>query len=209
MRVRRDYFTEEEEEVRSEYTNDTDQRLTFIRSTGLQVVVSRCRQEVYYVCCRGNSQSRLAFSTLLYAVLTDVERISQLLNNYTNLFTLITRMRQAADHVCLVLKSTTAMAVQHAPEDVPENILTCRLCLDEAEEAIVSTCKHTFCRECIRQFLETAIEQSPKCPSCQSHLTIDLAQDAIESGNENAPRQGFLARIDPSTYRSSTKIEAL
>lgn len=118
-------------------------------------------------------------------------------------------MRQAADHVLLCLKSTTAAPVQHAVDDLPENILTCRLCLDEAEEAIVSACKHTFCRECVRQYIDSAIVATPECPVCNSHLTIDLNQEPIEVDADNAPRQGFLGRIDPSKYRSSTKIEAL
>lgn len=37
--------------------------------------------------------------------------------------------------------------------------MVCRLCNDLAEDAIQSRCKHTFDRECIKQYLNTAIEQ--------------------------------------------------
>lgn len=42
-------------------------------------------------------------------------------------------------------------------------------------------------------------------------MTIDITQDAIEQvgTEEGAPKQGFLSRIDPSKYKTSTKIEAL
>lgn len=55
-------------------------------------------------------------------------------------------MRQLADHPSLVLNSRTAMPVEHAPGDKPLDILTCRLCLDEAEDAVkTASCKHIFC----------------------------------------------------------------
>ena len=38
-------------------------------------------------------------------------------------------------------------------------------------------------------------------------MSIDLDQDAIEV--DETGRQGFLARIDPTKARTSTKIEAL
>lgn len=148
------------------------------------------------------------------------------LNNYSNIFTLITRMRQLADHPDLCLKSTTSMAVEHYASDAPQTILTCRLCLDEAEEPIASSCKHIFCvrpcdllrstdggsqRTCVRQYMESAVEVDPQCPVCHLHMTIDVNQDAIEQlgGETGAPKQGFLSRIDPSKYKTSTKIEAL
>ncbi|BGP54753.1 hypothetical protein JCM8202_003260 [Rhodotorula sphaerocarpa] len=129
------------------------------------------------------------------------------LNNYSNIFTLITRMRQMADHPDLVIKSKTAQPVQHAVADMPQEILTCRLCLDEAEDAVKTACRHIFCRECVRQYLETAIEYKPECPVCHLPMSIDLDQDAIEV--DETGRQGFLARIDPTKARTSTKLEAL
>ena len=100
------------------------------------------------------------------------------------------------------------MTVEHAAADAPTEILVCRVCLDEAEDAITSSCKHIFCRSCVRQYLESAVEGQPHCPACHVHMTIDLFQDAIER-EEDQPKQGFLSRIDPSKYKTSTKIEAL
>lgn len=167
--VRRDYFTEEEEELYKSLYQDVKRKFSSYAEEGT------------------------------------------VLNNYSNIFTLITRMRQMADHPDLVLKSKTSEAVQHAPGDKPEELLTCRICFDEAEDAIMSHCRHVFCRECVRQYVESALESRPECPVCHAPMSIDLEQDEIERAVDSgaAPRQGMLSRIDPSKWRTSTKIEAL
>jgi DNA repair protein RAD16 len=106
--------------------------------------------------------------------------------------------------------------------------MVCRLCNDLAEDAIQSRCKHTFDRECIKQYLNTAIEQQarlhsisqpcttniliqPACPVCHIPISIDLDGPALEQDEEAATRarQGILGRLDIDTWRSSSKIEAL
>ncbi|KAM0746618.1 hypothetical protein T439DRAFT_293915 [Meredithblackwellia eburnea MCA 4105] len=165
VNVRRDYFTEEEEELYQSLFKDVKRRFNTYADEGT------------------------------------------VLNNYSNIFTLITRMRQMADHPSLVTHSKTAMSIQHAPGDKPSDILTCRLCLDEAEDAVATSCRHIFCRECIRQYMETAVVQRPECPVCHNSMSIDLDQEAIEQ--DTTGRQGILSRLDPSKDRTSTKIEAL
>lgn len=64
-------------------------------------------------------------------------------------------MRQMACHPDLVIRSKTNASKFIA--DVAEATV-CRLCNDTAEDAIQSKCHHIFDRECIRQYLETAIE---------------------------------------------------
>ncbi|KAJ7666513.1 SNF2 family N-terminal domain-containing protein [Mycena rosella] len=130
-----------------------------------------------------------------------------ILNNYSNIFSLLTRMRQMACHPDLVLRSKTN-ATKFIPED--DEITVCRICNDVAEDAIKSKCHHIFDRECIKQYLNTAIEQQPQCPVCHLPLTIDLDAPALEL-EENLPnaRQGILGRLNLDTWRSSTKIEAL
>ncbi|KAJ7638363.1 SNF2 family N-terminal domain-containing protein [Roridomyces roridus] len=131
-----------------------------------------------------------------------------ILNNYSNIFSLLTRMRQMACHPDLVLRSKTNASKFCADE--PEEATVCRICNDVAEDAIQSKCRHIFDRECIKQYLNTAIEQQPHCPVCHLPLTIDLDAPALEL-EQNLPnaRQGILGRLNLDKWRSSTKIEAL
>jgi DNA repair protein RAD16 len=122
------------------------------------------------------------------------------LNNYANIFQLITRMRQMADHPDLVLKKN-----QHG------GTFVCRICDDEAQDAIRSKCHHVFCRICVQEYIEGAIGQDgPVCPVCSVVLNIDLSAPALDVVDEDAFKRGSIVnRIDMSTWRSSTKIEAL
>ncbi|WVF68688.1 hypothetical protein IAT40_003460 [Kwoniella sp. CBS 6097] len=130
------------------------------------------------------------------------------LNNYSNIFSLITRMRQMACHPDLVLKSKNSALKQNVTEGT-----VCRICNDTAEDAIMSACHHVFDRECIRQYLE--VKQSrghePECPVCHIEISIDLEAEAIdlEDGGNKKARQGILSRLDLQNWRSSSKLEAL
>ena len=165
--VRRDYFTEEEEEFYSSLYTDV----------------------------------KRTFSTYVAA--------DSLLNNYANVFQLLTRMRQTACHPDMVLKGKAAKALLGDKAGLADAITfsTCRICLDEGEDPIMSKCRHVFCRDCIRQYLETAVEVTPECPVCHLPMTIDLNQEADEELMK--ARHGMLEKVDPSKWRTSTKIEAL
>jgi len=78
----------------------------------------------------------------------------------------------------LVLKSKKT-----AFSDV-EEATVCRLCNDIAEDAIQSKCRHIFDRECIKQYLNTAVEQVVRAYylpiRSTTHLRLSLpAQSAI------------------------------
>ncbi|CAO3595034.1 unnamed protein product [Absidia cylindrospora] len=134
------------------------------------------------------------------------------LNNYANIFELLTKMRQCANHPDLVTKKKGQAGNKQ---------LVCMLCNDAPEDAIISACKHTFCRECCIQYLQSfdntvpgPSSQLPKCPSCYSNFTVDLTQNAVEidigEGQHAAfSKTSIVNRIDMDKWRSSTKIEAL
>ncbi|KAH8115819.1 SNF2 family N-terminal domain-containing protein [Phellopilus nigrolimitatus] len=133
-----------------------------------------------------------------------------LLNNYSNIFSLLTRMRQMACHPDLVLRSKQN-ASKFSTDDTTEATV-CRICNDIAEDAIQSKCRHIFDRECIKQYINTAVELVPACPVCHLPLTIDLEAPALELDAEvsrSTVRQGILGRLDIDKWRSSSKIEAL
>ncbi|KAI9511285.1 SNF2 family N-terminal domain-containing protein [Russula earlei] len=129
-----------------------------------------------------------------------------LLNNYSNIFSLITRMRQMACHPDLVIRSKHN-AGMFAEEEGEATV--CRLCNDVAEDAIQAKCRHIFDRECIKQYLDSSIEVHPACPVCHLALTIDLEAPALELEMPATARQGILGRLDIDAWRSSSKIEAL
>ncbi|KAL4075584.1 SNF2 family N-terminal domain-containing protein [Scleroderma citrinum] len=153
-------------------------------------------------------------SELYLSLFTDAKRefstyvdAGTLLNNYSNIFSLITRMRQMACHPDLVLRSkkNTNQFFDSAEEGT-----VCRLCNDFAEDAIQAKCRHIFDRECIKQYLSAACDVTPKCPICHLPLTIDLEAPPLElDTNGPAARQGILGRLNLDTWRSSSKIEAL
>lgn len=127
------------------------------------------------------------------------------LNNYANIFTLITRMRQLADHPDLVLKRLKK-------GDDTSGVIICQLCDDEAEEPIESKCHHKFCRLCIKEYVESFMEDDNRltCPVCHIGLSIDLSQAALEVDMESFKKQSIVSRLNmKGTWRSSTKIEAL
>lgn len=129
------------------------------------------------------------------------------LNNYANIFTLITRMRQMADHPDLVLKKLKAEL-----DGANSGIYVCQLCNDEAEDAIESKCHHQFCRLCIKEYVESFMENNSKltCPVCHIGLSIDLTQTALEIDEEVFNKRSIVNRLDLNgKWKSSTKIEAL
>ncbi|KAI0243738.1 DNA repair protein rad16 [Massospora cicadina] len=154
------------------------------------------------------------------------------LNHYANIFELITKMRLAVNHPDLVLKrlpTANGKVIDPAPgAGLVHSRLVCAICQDEAEDPITSRCKHVFCREDARQFLDTSLEACPRCPACFVPLTIDLSQPTVQiedDGKEmvkaaasaegeiqaggDAFRGSIVNRINLETWRSSTKIEAL
>lgn len=84
------------------------------------------------------------------------------------------------------------------------------MCCEEAEDPIVSACKHIFCREDAKQYIQSAPgTELPKCPSCVKPLVIDLTQPEMENLDTKNVQTSIVNYIDLKNWRSSTKIEAL
>jgi DNA repair protein RAD16 len=125
-----------------------------------------------------------------------------LLNNYANIFGLIMQMRQVADHPDLILKKDGAGG---------QNILCCCICDETAEDAIRSTCKHDFCRTCVKNYIKSCEERgaTPDCPRCHLPLSIDLEQPELVQDEAAVKKSSIINRINMQKFTSSTKIEAL
>lgn len=91
-------------------------------------------------------------------------------------------VRQMACHPDLVLRSRTSVLVQNQDE-----ASVCRLCNDQAEDAIMSQCKHVFDRECIRQYLEVQQNRGRKV-STSLHIPFSWL---IKAGMPSLPYRNF------------------
>ncbi|RKO93595.1 SNF2 family N-terminal domain-containing protein, partial [Blyttiomyces helicus] len=144
------------------------------------------------------SDSKRTFNTYVQA--------NTVLNHYASIFSLLSRMRLAANHPDLV---TTKMQLDAKNA---KHTLVCGICNEEAEDAIAAKCKHVFCREDVRQYVLSAPDgQNPNCPVCFKPLTIDLSQEEMtdKDGGSNEVKTSIVNYIDLSKWRSSTKIESL
>ncbi|KAL1924844.1 uncharacterized protein VTP21DRAFT_4498 [Calcarisporiella thermophila] len=162
--VRKDRFTEEEEDIYDSLYSDTKRKFTTYVDQGT------------------------------------------LLNNYANIFQLLTRMRLMSDHPCLVLNRETPAS--------GHNTLVCNICFEVAEDPILSRCRCLFCRQCVEMYVNGFVGNEPECPGCHKLLIIDFSQPTYElpttevSKSERA-RLSIVNRINMEQWRSSTKIEAL
>jgi DNA repair protein RAD16 len=139
---------------------------------------------------------------------------------------LLSKLRQAADHPFLV--------VHKRPTGENPGAYVCGLCHEVAEEPIASRCKHVFCREDIRQYMDSywEDERTAECPVCFTRLTINLDQDELpppdqlSSSRDDRHCSSIVNRMlnssslssstemgtsvgSASRWTSSTKIEAL
>ncbi|KAJ1960834.1 DNA repair protein rad16 [Dipsacomyces acuminosporus] len=153
------------------------------------------------------------------------------LNNYANIFELITRMRLAANHPDLLRLKVDAHS--KTGNNAGDN-LVCAICNEEAEDPIISKCKHVFCRADAQMYVSSADDTTAlRCPSCYALFDIDLTQPEMrhpgEAGNSGSGdngassmmetmlstpktteyRRSIINRIDMRNWKSSSKIEAL
>ncbi|KAH7301638.1 hypothetical protein KP509_23G035400 [Ceratopteris richardii] len=140
------------------------------------------------------------------------------LNNYAHIFDLLTRLRQAVDHPYLVIYSASSLGIstQYAGKvDALQFNEVCRICSDPLEEPVTTSCKHTFCKACIQEFISAATA-TPACPVCQKPLTVDFtatksSNRTVDGGNmtNGYKRSSILNRINLREFQTSTKIDAL
>ncbi|KAI8380944.1 SNF2 family N-terminal domain-containing protein [Radiomyces spectabilis] len=119
------------------------------------------------------------------------------LNNYANIFELLMKMRQSANHPDLVTKK----------KDISnDKQLVCMLCSEPPE--------------CCVQYYQSFDGEGalgygkPKCPTCFADFSVDFSQPSIEfesGSNTHAAfsKTSIINRINMDKWRSSTKIEAL
>ncbi|EEF37546.1 DNA repair protein RAD16 [Ricinus communis] len=172
-------------------------RMVMLRRDTLDV-----KEEDYYQSLYNESQAQ--FNTYVQA--------GTLMNNYAHIFDLLTRLRQAVDHPYLVVYSKTPPQRGGNLFDT-DNEQVCDICHDPAEDPVVTSCSHVFCKACLLDFSASLGRVS--CPTCYSLLTVDLTTKT-DAGDQTAKTtiMGFksssiLNRIQLNDFQTSTKIEAL
>ncbi|XP_010484700.1 PREDICTED: DNA repair protein RAD16-like isoform X2 [Camelina sativa] len=135
-----------------------------------------------------------------------------LMNNYAHIFDLLTRLRQAVDHPYLVVYSNSSGANANLLDE-NKTEQECGLCHDPAEDYVVTSCAHVFCKACLIGF-STSLGKVT-CPTCSKLLTVDWTTKAdTEPQASKTTLKGFRAssilnRIKLNDFQTSTKIEAL
>ena len=141
-----------------------------------------------------------------------------LLNNYAHVLDLLTRLRQAINHPYLVIYSKREMENGGVGSGGNSGAAggICGLCFEDADDAVLTGCGHPFCRQCMRDYVETlAVEAVSQCPTCQQPLSVDLAAPVSapaasaygtvgHSGGVAAvghARRGLLSRVDLSKFQ--------
>ncbi|KAL5982774.1 hypothetical protein ACLOJK_016850 [Asimina triloba] len=94
------------------------------------------------------TQSQAQFNTYVEA--------GTLMNNYAHIFDLLTRLRQAVDHPYLVIYSQSALPSGSKIDNADQQ--ECGICHDPAEDPVVTSCKHVFCKACLLDY-STALGQ--------------------------------------------------
>jgi DNA repair protein RAD16 len=114
-------------------------------------------------------------------------------------------MRLAANNPDLVVKKL-ALETNTGSQN-----LVCGICNEQAEDPITSKCRHVFCREDARQYVQSFVHNDKElaCPVCHQSLQLDLTQEQPEVENDGKLPKSIINYLDLTTWRSSTKIEAL
>lgn len=119
-----------------------------------------------------------------------------ILHNYAHIFDLLTSLRRAVDHPYLIVYGTKAMnhvigGKTGKKLESPKLEDICGLCQDaiseerDDEPKCVAKCKHTFHRDCLKEYLADAAELPSGgvgCPVCFTRLVVDLGED--DDGDE-------------------------
>ncbi|XP_049377528.1 ATP-dependent helicase rhp16-like [Solanum stenotomum] len=156
-------------------------------------------EEDYYTSLR--EESRAKFNAYI--------QDGTLMNNYSDIFDLLTRMRQALDHPYLVEYSSTVVDRSGSTNNVGYIEQSCGLCHDLVEDPIVTSCTHVFCKSCLISF--SAVMGQISCPSCSKSFIVDFTtNDQKTKANIKGFRSSsILNKIRLDNFQTSTKIEAL
>ncbi|RLM84786.1 hypothetical protein C2845_PM04G25850 [Panicum miliaceum] len=120
---------------------------------------------------------------------------------------------KAADHPYLVAYSKTAGPREGFKNEGNESMKSqCGICHNVAEDVVVTSCDHAFCKTCLMDYSATLGNVS--CPSCSVPLTVDLTTkgsvEKVTPSVKGRKCSGILSRLASlEDFKTSTKIDAL
>ncbi|XAR66424.1 DNA helicase [Bertholletia excelsa] len=164
--------------------------------------------------CRLEADSRAQFAK--YAAAGTVKQ------NYVNILLMLLRLRQACDHPLLVRgydsssvwRSTVEMAKKLPWEKqvcllncLEASLAICSICNDPPEDAVVTTCGHVFCNQCICEHLTSDDHQCPTI-NCKAQLSLSsvFSRAALKCSLSDLPGQDSAS--DCSASEVSDKLES-
>ncbi|KAI4296663.1 hypothetical protein L6164_036604 [Bauhinia variegata] len=127
--------------------------------------------------------------------------------NYVNILLMLLRLRQACDHPLLVrpYNSNTLWKSSEMAKKLPrekqisllnsleDNLALCRICNDPPEDAVVASCGHVFCNQCICEHLNADSNQCP-ATNCKARLNLSsvfskstLSSSLSDQTSDNLP----------------------
>nr|GEW30504.1 helicase-like transcription factor CHR28 [Tanacetum cinerariifolium] len=133
--------------------------------------------------------------------------------NYASILVLLLRLRQACGHPLLVTGSSSSPELESSLEEakqlLPEkrnrllscleaSSAICDICGDPPEDAVVTTCEHVFCKQCILERLS-----SDDCECLSSGCKAQLDPSLVFS--RSALR---LSNVDQNMYDCSSSVKA-
>eukprot|EP00850_Spirogloea_muscicola_P012718 SM000083S22765 [mRNA] locus=s83:377343:380340:+ [translate_table: standard] len=162
-----------------------------------------------------------------------------LASNYVNILHMLLRLRQACDHPLLVRGAGAGMAAGRTagatsasaaglPAALRRRLLAlltsctsmCPVCMDAPEEAVVSTCGHVYCRQCISDQLAVADAVPYLCATCRRPLAAAelFSEAALRLAEDGKPLHGAVttngghgaaAMAAKTEWPTSSKLEAV
>ncbi|CAL8466655.1 g6191 [Coccomyxa elongata] len=197
-------------------------------------------RQVELVRLRFSASERAAYDELQRSSMAQIKAFKGAGANYMNMLLLLLRLRQACNHPWLVLgrnreaplKDTEVSTVAQLEQPLQSALLSvlhqpdssaCCVCRDIAEEPVMTTCCHTFCRQCLASqvciWSQAEGDQSDECPACSATITAAqvfshaalLAAEAgsVQSGFENGKAETGHASAPRGGMPASSKIERL
>ncbi|KAI3823900.1 hypothetical protein L1987_05345 [Smallanthus sonchifolius] len=193
----------------------------------LKKVDFSAQERGFYRCLEAESRAQFAE----YAAAGTVKQ------NYINILLMLLRLRQACDHPLLVrgCRSSTDWRLfigkaKQLPQEKLNRLLNCleaslaicSICNDPPEDAVVTTCEHVFCNQCILEHLSSDDSQCPSSECkvllnrssvfCKSTLEVSIKDhgsmesDVMEPCLSNEPVDSL--KIEAAKALDSSKIRA-